>query len=415
MALQNDGRIVIGGQFYTVDGQAHTNIARLQPDGSLDTNFAVQITRSTSVGQIKALAIQTNGRILAGGMFDSVNGMARKGMVRFNADGSLDSGFNPLFGQIPTVEAIALLPNGQILIAGSFTLGQVDARRSVARLNENGTVDLSFNVGSVSGFPYGLLVQTNGQILIRGFFSAVGGISRSNIARLNSNGTVDSNFAPRLNAFASVTSMALQPDGKVLITGTFTNVNGVPRNGAARLLTNGMLDTTFSLTNGSERVFSNGGWLDFVTIDSSGRIFLNGGFNADDLSGYYGLARFNPDGSLDSAFKPMKSIISNLKVNRAIFLNDGKILLGGEFGDVFGVQRGGIARIHAEGSATVRLQIQSNPGYATISWSPTTPGFVLQVSDSLATPTWTDAASGSANPVSVPLMGTAKFFRLRPQ
>src|SRR5262245_20166309 len=114
IALQNDGKVVIGGEFTSgggVDGRQ--GIARLHSDGRFDTGFNVQLN-----GAVYATAIQPDGRILVGGTFSSVNSSARPYLVRLNPDGTVDTTFRPQAGGAPL--KIVVLPNGQILIGGVF-------------------------------------------------------------------------------------------------------------------------------------------------------------------------------------------------------------------------------------------------------------------------------------------------------
>jgi uncharacterized delta-60 repeat protein len=107
-----------------------------------------------------------------------------------------------------------------------------------------GALDTGFNAAAQS--IWSLLLQTDGRIFIAGGFAFVNGTNRGGIARLNANGTLDNSFNPGTGANLTVSSFAIQPDGKVLIGGDFTTVNGTNRNHIARLNTNGSLDSSFN-------------------------------------------------------------------------------------------------------------------------------------------------------------------------
>jgi uncharacterized delta-60 repeat protein len=159
------------------------------------------------------------------------------GIARLNADGSLDSSFNPGTGVwYGAVYSVALQPDGKVLIGGNFTSVNGTNRNRVARLNANGSLDSSFNPGTgVSGQVLSIALQSDGKVLIGGLFTSVNGTNRNNIARLNANGSLDGSFNPGTGANGPVGSIALQPDGKVFIGGDFTTVNGVVRPRVARL------------------------------------------------------------------------------------------------------------------------------------------------------------------------------------
>ena len=116
-AVQPDGKIIIGGNFSTVNGVSRNNLARLNTDGTLDLNFM-----NGEVGpntEVRAIALQPDGRILIGGAFTTVNGISRGRLARLESDGSLQGSF--LSGQLGVntgVLSIALQKDGRIVIAG---------------------------------------------------------------------------------------------------------------------------------------------------------------------------------------------------------------------------------------------------------------------------------------------------------
>ena len=127
-------------------------------------------------------------------------------------------------------------PDGKVLVAGSFSVVNGTNRQGIARLNANGSLDSSFNPGTgVNGTVYSVALQPDGKVLIGGEFTSVNGTNRSRFARLNVNGSLDSSFNPGTGPVKVIRSIALQSDGKVLIGGDFTTVNGVARLQVARL------------------------------------------------------------------------------------------------------------------------------------------------------------------------------------
>ena len=277
MALQPDGKILIGGNFATVKGQARFRLARLNPDGSLDAGFNV-----TPNGSVFSVAVQPNGKIVFGGSFTQVNGSARTAVARLNSNGSVDVGFAATPVSLPVAYAVAPQPDGKVVIGGNFTKvdnfdrsriarltvkGQLDtgftanaddvvyslalradgtifaagkfgsvgfvSRNRIALLGSAGGVDQSFGDANPNSTVEDVAIQPDGKVLIGGVFTQVGSGGPARLARLDANGTLDGSFVPQLNG--SVTEMALQPDGKVVVVGFFTQVDGVPRYRAARL------------------------------------------------------------------------------------------------------------------------------------------------------------------------------------
>ena len=153
--------------------------------------------------------------------FTTVNGSSRTNLARLNDDGSLDPSFDPGTGVFSA--HVALQPDGKVLVGGG----------RIARLNSDGSLDTSFNPGTaaVGGL---IALQPDGKIITLGF-TTVNDVNRIHIARLNTNGTLDTSFNPSNAADDSTTCMALQPDGRLLIGGWFASINGVARNYVARL------------------------------------------------------------------------------------------------------------------------------------------------------------------------------------
>lgn len=248
-ALQADGKILVRGS------------ARLNTDGTPDTGFSPE---NYSVDN--SLALQSDGKIVAGGYR----------IVRLNPDGTLDAGFNPVVGgEDHDVYALAIQPDGKIVAGGEFSSVNGQLRHNIARLNADGTLDLDFDPGGIfGGDVVSLAVQADGKILVAGNFATVAGQTRIGIARLQANGTLEQAFNPGANG--EVGSLALQADGKILLGGRFTVVGGQPRNGIARLNPDGTLDQGFDPAPGAEGGRFNG--LYSVAVQPDGKILVGGDF-----------------------------------------------------------------------------------------------------------------------------------------
>ena len=250
----NAGKIVIGGAFDTVGGLARTNIARLNPDGTVDSSFNAGTGPDNAV---YAMNIQSDGKILIGGFFTLVNGVNRSFIARLNVDGSLDNGFTPGAGADGPVRGIATDPSGRVFIVGDFASVDSVARNRIARLNSDGTVDKTFDPGiGADGSISAVGVNAASQPIVGGVFTNVNGLASSRLARFNVNGVVDATFAVGTGADEFVSSLAIQPDGKVVIGGGFTSVNGLPRSRITRLNGDGSVDATFNVGSGANDVVS---------------------------------------------------------------------------------------------------------------------------------------------------------------
>ncbi|MEK7676192.1 MAG: immunoglobulin domain-containing protein [Verrucomicrobiota bacterium] len=233
LAVQTDGWILAGGFFTNVNKALRKSIARLNPDGSVETNF----TAGGGVNyRVNCLALQDDGKILVGGEFASVGGLFRNNIARLNKDGSPDTSFNPGWGADGAVRAVAIQPDRKIVAGGSFSLLDLTPRSRVARLNADGSLDASFKPGSgANDDVLTVAVQSDGKILIGGKFTQLNGVDCLRVARLLTDGTVDRTFDTSDGPDGQVSGLAVRPDGRVLIGGAFTKINGVSRQSIAQL------------------------------------------------------------------------------------------------------------------------------------------------------------------------------------
>ena len=146
--------------------------------------------------------------------------------MRPNPDGTLDTSFNPGIGANGNTFAIAIQPDGKIIVGGEFTYFNGVPKSGIVRLNPDGSADTGFNPGlGASGAIAGVALQPNGKIIIAGDFSAYNGTARSRIARINADGSLDTSFHPGTGTDNLISTLALQPDGKIVIGGWFSIYN----------------------------------------------------------------------------------------------------------------------------------------------------------------------------------------------
>ena len=350
LAITSDGKILIAGSFTSYDGTARNRIARLHTNGNLDASFN---PNTGADGTIHALAVQGDGKILIGGDFSAYRGTARNRIARLNTNGNLDATFNPGTGADKSIYSLALTADGRMLIGGSFTAYDGTSRNRVARLLPDGSLDATFNRGTGARGPvFSLSLPSNGKIIIGGGFTTYNGIVRNYIAQLNSDGILDASFDPGSGADSAVLATTIQPDGKILAAGAFTLFNSVARNRITRLNRDGSLDGSFNPGGGANNsIYS-------VVLQSDGKILIGGAFTSYNNTIRFRMARLNPDGSLDASFNPGGG--PNGTVNTISPQPDGKILIGGYFTAYNGVTRNYLARLHSDG--TLDASFNSNSG-----------------------------------------------------
>ena len=295
IALQPDGKLLVGGQFTTFNGVPSGEVVRLNTDGSVDTNFSASVTAGEP--SISSVAVQPDGKVLIGGLFTGINGVTRIRIARLNADGTLDTNFVATVTSSQsfiTVSHLAVQTNSQIVIGGWFESVNGAPHTNIARLNSNGSLDTGYNA-QIDTPPNALTLQADGKVLIGGAFNTVNGQASPHVARLNTDGALDTNFL--LTADGNVDGFAQQPDGKLLVGGGFNTIDGQTRHRIARLNLDGSLDTTFQ--NGMAGA---DGYVGGVACDPTGKVLVAGQFANVNGVGRNWIARLNSNGSLDTNF-----------------------------------------------------------------------------------------------------------------
>lgn len=223
MALGAGGEVVFGGPFRRIDGTAANYVGKLTAAGAIDSGFASPFQQSLALeAGADAIAVQPDGKILVGGNFNVGNNSVR--LVRLNADGSLDETFSGDHGPMLYPRAIMVLADGRILVAG---VASSSGNGFVRRLNADGSVDSSFQNASFSGSVEAIARVDDGGTIVGGSFP--GGLTR-----LNPDGSKDSAWT--ISADGSVKAIAIQPNGAVLVGGAFSRIGNVERKSLARLL-----------------------------------------------------------------------------------------------------------------------------------------------------------------------------------
>jgi len=406
--VQPDGKLILGGNFTQYNGTSANRIIRLNSDGTIDSSFNSGTGFSNQVNQI---VLQPDGKILVGGVFVIYNGSTSNRIIRLNSDGSIDSTFTTGAGFNGTVEAIALDEFGQILVGGNFTSFVGQTRNRLVRLNSNGSLDTTLNIGT--GFSLAvksIVSQPDGQIIVGGNFTTYKGIPQTRLIRINYLGVKDTTFNVGTGFNGQIYSMAQQSDGKIIAVGIFTSYNGTQVNGIVRLDSTGAIDSGFVYGTGFDyrgtSVESSDDRIRKVKILSNGQIMIAGGFTSYNGNLANSLIRLNSDGSYDSQFKIGQGFNSavydviaksndqylvvgkftannQLNYNRIVRLNkdnsldktfnigtgfndkvvsavlqpDGKIIVGGPFSSYNGQNVNGLARINSDGSLDTTFNI----------------------------------------------------------
>ena len=392
-ALQPDGKIV--SSYNDANYHALSKIIRMNPNGTVDPTFSEGILERFSVRDI---ATQTDGKLLIGGDFVTYNDQTKVRLFRTASDGTLDPAFNPKISTPGTVYAVRQQTDGKILIGGDFEFVNGVRRTAAARLNIDGSLDSTFDLGrTIDGDVYSLLIEPSGTIIMGGSYVGNGTFTGGNLHRINPDGSFNTSLGSDETPTSSIFSIDRQLDGKIVVAGFIFNQSYSARVPASRFNVDGTLDSSFlriSLPNGVGRA---------VLVEPDGKIVVGGSFFSQGTFNRSGILRLNPDGSLDSGFSggspavyslastPSGKIISagfdlrrysadgnldttlntGLGVDSAIrsivVQPDDKIVIGGHFSTYNGITANRLARIQVDGSRDLTFDVGSGVSLSVLS------------------------------------------------
>ncbi len=394
LARQADGKLIVAGSLRVRGTSNRNDVVRLNEDGSLDSTFTLGGALN---GAIKAVAIQADGRILIGGGFTKIGDFARGRIARLNSDGSLDATFTTGDGFNSDIGTIGLQSDGRILAVGGFgNYGTEAVSYGLARLKPDGTYDPTFaftaspfaapaaltvlpNDHLLIGLGYGssgapMLVQTDadggpeitfdltssgvpgelavtelvarqadGRVLVSVFTLPPGYVNfSSEVLRFNPDGSKDATYVGgRTGIPNELRALAVAPDGGSLFGGSFTAFAGAPANGLVRLDGDGARDSGFAAD-----IVSSGTVLKIVAA-SGGGWWVGGGFTLVNGTQTGGLVRLTADGALDAGF----AVDPNIRVGvyDLVEQGDGRVIVAGMIGGTGPTPDWGLARFGTDG------------------------------------------------------------------
>ncbi|KAF2511345.1 T9SS type A sorting domain-containing protein [Flavobacterium foetidum] len=346
ITLQSNGKLIMGGDFNTFQGVRNDYLISLNVDGSRDSSFSKGNGLSNLVNTI---AIQSDNKILAGGKFTTHNEASQNYIIRYNSDGSKDSSFNIENGFNGFVNTINQQTDGKVIVGGAFTKYKNENNYALIRLNADGSKDSSFSTGT-TGFNSTVnctAIQPDGKILVGGLFNFYQNVSQNRLIRLNSDGTKDVSFNIGTGFDAEILSLCLQTDGKIIVGGKFKNYQGTSQNYLIRLNADGSKDNTFNIGTGFGSQYSLGDVLSIV-VQSDGKIIIGGRFEFYQGKTNNYILRLNSDGSIDTTFKSNTGF--SYYVNSIALQTDGKIIVAGQFSLYNNYAANRIARLNPDGS-----------------------------------------------------------------
>jgi uncharacterized delta-60 repeat protein len=342
------GEMVIGGQFNQYQGISKNQIVALNSDASINgffsgTGFNSSVFNGTS---------QADGKIVVVGVFDSYNGTSiGRGITRLNSGGTLDNTFNTGsgFNAGSNIFAVAVQADGKILVGGNFTSYSGVSYRNLIRLESDGSVDNTFNIGT--GFTNDVLaltVQSDGKILVGGSELFAG---ENGLVRLNTDGSKDTSFpTDAIGSGEPVFVIVINPDGKIMVGGDFGGYSGQSSQSLVRLNTNGTFDNTF-ITGGLTSTIG-GPFVSGISIIGT-QYLITGAFNTVSGVTQSGITRLNNNGSIDNTFNSGTGFSPTGVSTATIFnkvLNNGVYAIFGEFTSYKGTTTNRLAFLNPSGT-----------------------------------------------------------------
>ena len=449
--VDSSDNVYIGGTFLDYDQTyPFSNVSqftKLNPDGEIVSTYTQRGNFNTDIDSpaVNKILTAADGKIMLGGVFNNwfdnspfpgpflftgsivkMNNTSRSMYQGYPSSTLTGSSANKGFevndlGQTfydGYVYDIVQQSDGKFIIGGFFSRYSGQTRYSIIRINDNGTIDSSFTIGTgfnkVGSFPqntltspiYTIKLQSDGKILVGGEFTQYNGFSNYGIIRLNSDGTRDTSFTSYFNGLVSayeIKSIQIQPDDKILVAGTFKSYSGVTRQSILKLNSNGTLDTTFGSTSGFTGNINIDGFLygrvNDMILQSDGKILCAGEF-----TGYSGVSsnniiRLNNNGTIDTTFNAGTGF--NGTVKKISLQSTGNIMCVGEFTTYnSNGPFNGIARVTSYGgNATVYIPLPTATPTPSPTTSPTPTPTPTPSSTPTSTPTQTPTPTPSPTPI----------------
>lgn len=303
--VQPDGKLLVSGTITGTGLAPGTLLARLLPNGQLDTGF----NAATATGPVVLtdVLLLPNGQLLALRTLTFEQGLPMNRLVLLNPDGSPDPTLEPRLYTAGYVNDVVQLPGGGYLVGGNFTEFNGVSAKYVARLSPTGVPDPTFAVAADNEVR-ALALQPDGKLLLGGTFDHIAGAARTGLARVLPSGALDTGFAPpflptTLSSGSSIGRVAVLPDGRVLAAGYTRLAGATAAETKLRLLnaSTGQPDLSFPTYEATD-----------LLVQSNGKVVVAGFYGAQSVNQGYSLFRILPSGAPDPMFTPLASLRTGL-------------------------------------------------------------------------------------------------------
>ena len=320
MAAQPDGKMVILGDFETVNGVPRSSLARLSPDGAVDLSFTANQVIAP-LWEVRTITIAPGNKVILAGSITDYGGRTVHQIMRLNSDGSFDTTFHPADLNLD-IFAVAVQNDGKLVVGGS----------DLVRLLDDGSIDPTFTARDWGSFVYSLGIYPDGKILVGGW---------DGVRRLNSNGSPDGTFQNAARPSGMVMAVLALPDGRAIVGGQTNFVFSRASTSLMRLKADGSVDPTF--------ISPVRGQVAFLRLDQKQRILLSASSTRNSI----GFIRLKPDGSRDPSFD-YQTARENSRVDEIIVQQDGRMVVRKDTWLLDGIQHtNSLARIYETNATSV--------------------------------------------------------------
>jgi len=305
MVTQSDGKVLIAGSgFTTYSGSSSPRIVRINTNGTKDTTFNVGTAGFNNVAY--DMKVQSDGKIIAAGIFTTYSGSTNNRIIRINTDGTKDTTFNVGVGSTGGINQLALQSDGKIIAIGATISYSGSSNAGIVRINTDGTKDTTFNIGT--GFNtttiYAIGIQSTGKIIVGGQFTTYSGSASPYIVRINTDGTKDTTFNVGTGFGANgVVALKVLADDSIIAYGSFTTYSGSASPRIIKLTPNGTKDTTFAPTTGfSAQNPAAPGYVQALSTDKNNNIYIGNQFLLYNNNIIGNIVKMNQLAAYDSTF-----------------------------------------------------------------------------------------------------------------
>lgn len=370
-AEDGSGDVYVGGRFISYNNTTVNRLVRLNSDSSIDTDFNTSTEGGINgFGYVLSIAAanSSSGDVYVGGFFTEYNHTAVNHLVRLNSDGNIDSAFDTITGGGFNASVEIIVPatdsSGDVYVGGDFTRYNGVTINHLVRLNSDGSIDTGFDTQTGGGFDANVLsiaptMDGSGDVYVGGQFSTYKGVAANALVRLNSDGSIDNGFITGTGFNGQVRSIAANDSGTVYIGGTFTLYNGTAVNRMLRLNNDGSIDNNFFVGNGFD------GQVQSIATakDSSGDVYVGGGYFSYNDVPVNSLVRLNSNGSMDSEFITGGGF--NDWVQSIALATDGSsdVYIGGDFTSHKSAAVNRMVRLEDDGRIDIDFSIPIGSGF----------------------------------------------------